>query len=84
MALTGIEVAGPYIQRAACFACAALALLIVYVLSDVWRIERRQGRAISAVAIGVLAAACLGIGTLFAHCALTGVMPQPPVTGGCQ
>lgn len=85
MALTLIERVGPILTRGACFAICVLALMIVYVFGDIWRIERRTGRPISAICIAILAAACLAIGALFGRCALTGCYPQPPIdTGGCQ
>lgn len=65
-------------MRAGCFFCTALSLMIVYVFGDIWRIERRTGRPVSAIGIGVLAAAVLAVGALFGRCALTGVFPSPP------
>jgi uncharacterized membrane protein len=83
MALSLINRFGPILERAGCFFCVVLCLLIVFVLTDIWRIERRQNKPIECVLIGFLAASVLVVGVIFGRCAITGCYPSPPI-GGCR
>lgn len=78
MPLTWVEKVGPVIVRLSCLGCCAVALFTVVIFADIWRIEREHGRHLSAVIIGVLAAALLTLGTLFGRCAVTGCYPDRP------
>ena len=78
------EALASLLTRATSFAVVVLCLMVVYVLADIWRIERRVGKPISAIAVGLLAAAVAVIGILFGSLAIYGRYPnQAPITGGC-
>lgn len=65
------------VVRASALFVIILVLLAILVLLNVWRIERRTGTAMSAVAMVTLATALLLVGTIFMKCTWTGCYPNP-------
>ncbi len=52
-----------------------IAVLSSYVLIDLWRVERRQGRILSSAAIALVGMALIFVSVIFGRCALTGCYP---------
>ncbi len=79
MALTFIERIGPLIIRAGAVGACGLAVITVFILADIWRIERRLGRPITCVAVAFLATGVILCALIFGWCAIIGqCLPRPP------